>query len=137
MEQDPRFTINRFNSTTIEVTAPHGLRGDEEVVHLAYALILFWGLSSKLNVYFLCLFFRCVTDVGLRENVTIFIDDMCKPNAMQCHDGRCRPIGDFCDRKPDCVDGSDELKQFCDGKNHNFQSFISTILTSEPVNSES
>ncbi|VUZ54755.1 unnamed protein product, partial [Hymenolepis diminuta] len=70
VEQDPRFTINRFNSTTIEITAPQGLRGDEEVVHLA-----------------------CVTDVGLSENVTIFIDDMCKPNAMQCHDGRCRAIG--------------------------------------------
>ncbi|KAM3183920.1 hypothetical protein ACTXT7_009401 [Hymenolepis weldensis] len=91
VEQDPRFTINRFNSTTIEVTARQGLRGDEEVVHLA-----------------------CVTDVGLRENVTIFIDDMCKPNAMQCQDGRCRPIGDFCDGKSDCVDGSDELRQFCD-----------------------
>ncbi|VDN96155.1 unnamed protein product [Rodentolepis nana] len=91
VEQDPRFTINRFNSTAIEVTAPQGLRGDEEVVHL-----------------------ECFTDVGLRENVTIFIDDMCKPNAMQCLDGRCRPIRDFCDGKIDCDDGSDEIRQFCE-----------------------
>ncbi len=36
IEQDPRFTVRRVNASTIEVTAPRGLRGDLDVVLLEY-----------------------------------------------------------------------------------------------------
>ncbi|KAH9281039.1 Low-density lipoprotein receptor [Echinococcus granulosus] len=91
VQRDPRFTVRRVNSSSVEVTATRGLRGDQETILL-----------------------ECVTDGGLRGNVTILIDDMCKPGSMQCRNGRCRPIAEFCDGKSDCTDESDELKEFCD-----------------------
>uniref|UniRef100_A0A0R3U1K2 Basement membrane-specific heparan sulfate proteoglycan core protein n=1 Tax=Mesocestoides corti TaxID=53468 RepID=A0A0R3U1K2_MESCO len=93
VEDDPRFAVRRINISTIEVTAERGLHGDQAVV-----------------------LFECVTPSGLHRKVSVLIDDMCKPNSMQCRDGRCRPIDNFCDGKPDCTDGYDELREFCEGK---------------------
>lgn len=45
----------------------------------------------------------------------IFVSNIaCRENEFQCRDGTCIPENNKCDRKYDCVDGSDEME--CDSR---------------------
>uniref|UniRef100_A0A183SDB4 Ig-like domain-containing protein n=1 Tax=Schistocephalus solidus TaxID=70667 RepID=A0A183SDB4_SCHSO len=90
LEEDPRFTVRRVNATTIEATAPEGLR----------KLELGEGIE-------------CVGPSGSRRPVIIIAEDICGPGRQPCLDGTCLPTSQFCNGGVDCRDGSDEFRKHC------------------------
>ncbi|BHF68734.1 hypothetical protein SprV_0301177500 [Sparganum proliferum] len=93
VEEDPRFSVRRVNLTTIEVTAPEGLRELEagEII-------------------------ECVASSGAKRPVNIIVEDICGPGRQPCQDGTCLPTPQFCDERVDCGDGSDEFRKHCSSK---------------------
>ncbi|BHF68736.1 hypothetical protein SprV_0301177700 [Sparganum proliferum] len=89
IESDARFSITRYNDSTIKVTAPQGLRGMDDVVLV------------------------CVTSAGMRKEITVTVTEPCSSGYSQCRDGSCIPESAFCDQRVDCRDGSDEMTEFC------------------------
>ncbi|KAL7058718.1 hypothetical protein AAHC03_013309 [Spirometra sp. Aus1] len=90
VEEDPRFSVRRVNVTTIEATAPEGLRELQagEVI-------------------------ECVASSGAKRPVNIIVEDICGPGRQPCQDGTCLPTSQFCNERVDCGDGSDEFRTHC------------------------
>ncbi|VDM32229.1 unnamed protein product [Hydatigera taeniaeformis] len=110
MDRYFRSVIRRINGSSVEVTTARG----RKTILFEWALLLISRSmvpikTTKNNVGP----FGCVTDEGLRENVTILINDKCEPGSLQCLNGRCLPFTEFCDGKSGYPDESNELREFC------------------------
>ncbi|VUZ54753.1 unnamed protein product, partial [Hymenolepis diminuta] len=74
VENDQRYLVNRINATAIELLAPRGLRGQQDVDEI-----------------------DCINTIGDRLNFEITIESLCRPDQMECQDGTCLPMPQFCD----------------------------------------
>ncbi|VDK69212.1 unnamed protein product [Dibothriocephalus latus] len=90
VQGDPRFRTEWYNETALRVTAPRGIV----------------GMDGSLVI-------ECRISTGEKSNVTITVRDPCPTGQWRCQNGECRPRSAFCNGRPDCTDGSDELPQFC------------------------
>ncbi|KAL5960789.1 Very low-density lipoprotein receptor [Taenia solium] len=109
---DPRFDVYRRDASTIEVSAPFGLREvDSTTLDLnstALEVIARHGLRGGDDTVI-----ECVTRLGERRAISITVLDPCPSGQMSCRVGKCIRQNQFCDGRVDCSDASDEQEDFC------------------------
>ncbi|CAL8077304.1 unnamed protein product [Calicophoron daubneyi] len=90
IESDSRFTVTRPSTERVIVRAELGLTQRDQDTRLL-----------------------CYLTSGTSQELLVQVKETCPPGQYRCRDGTCLPKERFCDGHPDCPDGTDEDKSYC------------------------